>query len=78
MDIMCAASEYVGVWQPEKAGKVMPHLLMAAGMASRSAMADIGKDAFNKIDRSALFAEYDAELWQKLFVLFVDRAAEIA
>lgn len=75
--IIRVASEYAGIKEPERASRVFPHFLVAAGMSSRSAVISAGEDAMKKVDTCDVLAAADPSIASKLFDLFVDKLAYV-
>lgn len=76
--IVRLCSEYAGVKQPARAARVFPHLLVAAGTASRTALCAAGEDAMKKVDTCDVLAAEDPSIAATLFELFADPLADIA
>lgn len=75
--IVRLASEYAGAKNAERAARVFPHFLVAAGTTNRSTLMSAGEDAMKKVDTCDVLAAADPSIADKLFDLFVDTLAEI-
>lgn len=71
------ASEYASVKKPERAAKVFPHFLVAAGTSTRTALVSAGEDALKRVDTCDVLAAVDPTIADILFELFNDTLAEI-
>lgn len=71
------ASEYAGTKHPERAAKVFPIFLVAAGTMSRSVLVTAAEDALKKIQSADALAAADPSIVQVLFNLFNDPSGEI-
>lgn len=74
-NVVGLCSEYAGVKQPARAAKVLPHLVVAAGMASESNIADAGVDALKRVDGTETLVEHCPSLVGVFFDLFKDPEA---
>lgn len=71
------ASEYAGTKNPERAARIFPILLVAAGTTSRSSLVAAAEDALKKIQSADVLAAADPSIVQTLFNLYNDTLAEI-
>lgn len=70
--------EYAGIKQPERAARVLPHMLVAAGCAQRSSLESAGEDALKRLDSCEVLAAHDPAVVDVLFELFRDPLAELS
>lgn len=75
--VIRVASEYAGNKQPERAARVFPHFLVAAGSSSRSSLLAAGEDALKKVDKCDVITATDPSIVEKLFNIFTDPIADV-
>lgn len=70
------AGEYAASGGKERAANVLPHLLVAAGTATRTSLAAAGEAALKKVPSADVLAAEDPRLVDVLFELYLDPQAE--